>query len=133
MNQFDQAANGGKSIAQARQVKSMKKLQTLKADLIQERMKEVKYKPDLSITKRFNRKISKSVVDIYRKKSIIKHQEKSDPVRQVKIKALQNEMEGCTFKPRINKSSQRLKRSLSSLYTSPKPRIKVDLQDLYYV
>lgn len=103
---------------QSQHVQNQLKLDKLKRELHQAKMAEVTYTPDLSKTKSFNKRISRSMVSIRRQQSVRNHNEKNDLNRLLKIQQIQNEQDGCTFKPVINKSSRSLKRNLSNLYTA---------------
>ena len=109
------------------------KIEKIKADLYRKEMKEVRWTPDLTKTKNFNDKISKSVVSLRREKSIIMHKEKIDMAKQQCLKKIQNQKEGCTFSPQINKKSKSLKRSFSTLVATYDWKKYIPSDNLFYL
>lgn len=99
-------------------LKTHNKLNKIKADLHKKEMQEVRWTPDLTQTSRYNMKISKSMVNLRRQKSITRYKEKSDRIKQQNLKTKQSEKEGCTFSPQINMKSKRLKRNFTDLIAS---------------
>lgn len=101
------------------QIKSQAKLDHARAKQHQLKMRECRHKPDLTKTSRFNMKISKSMVDLRRERSIQKYLDKSDKEKQEILKQMSMKDDGCTFRPRINQKSKYLDRNLSALFTPP--------------
>ena len=96
-------------------------------------MKELKWTPDLAKTRRYNNKISKSVVNKRREKSIMKHKEKINKIKQKGLVEMQNQREGWTFSPAINKKSRDLKRSFSTLVATYDSKKYIPWDNLFYL
>ena len=107
-----------------RQIRGQVRLDRIKARLFEEKMKDVRYTPDLSKTDRYNKSVSKSVVKFKRQKSIRRHLEKLDLNKQERLQQQQVIKDGCTFKPVINKKSKRLHRDFSALLVPCKVKVK---------
>lgn len=98
------------------QIKSQAKLDHARAKQHEIKMRECRHNPDLSKTSRYNMKISKSMVDLRRERSIQKYLEKSDKEKQEFLKQRSMKDDGYTFRPKINPKSKCLNRNLSALF-----------------
>lgn len=121
------------SLLRRNQIQQQVKLDKIKAKLFQEEMREMQWTPDLSKTKKFNNKITKSMVDLRRQKSVLQHKEKLDYNKQTLKKVVQSKQEGCTFAPAINKKSQVLKRNFTTLIAPYSKAPSKQQENLFYL
>ncbi|CAI2371059.1 unnamed protein product [Moneuplotes crassus] len=102
-----------------KQIQKDLRVDQTKAKIRQEKLREYTHSPDLSRTKRYNQRVSHSLVNFKRERSIKMHHEKGSKSKRDDIKNQHFEQAGFTFNPKINEDKEFTKYLRTTLKAVP--------------